>query len=84
MRGRGSKIGCSSAASHGTAVIVIEPIARSLTPWWDGTAARVRAAGGRADEWRFPVVLPPQLEKFDRAAGLRHQELKARTLMLNI
>ena len=73
-----------SAAAHGSAVIVIEPIARSLTPWWDGTAARVRAAGGRADEWRFPVVLPPQLEKFDRAAGLRHQELKARTLMLNI
>ena len=73
-----------SAASHGAAVIVIEPIARSLTPWWDETAARVRAAGGRADEWRFPVVLPPQLEKFDRAAGLRHQELKARTLMLNI
>ena len=73
-----------SAASEGAAVIVIEPIARSLTPWWDETAARVRAAGGRSDEWRFPVVLPPQLEKFDRAAGLRHQELKARTLMLNI
>ena len=55
-----------------------------LTPWWDGTAARVRAAGGRADEWRFPVELPPLLDKFDRAAGLRHDELKARTLTMNI
>ena len=73
-----------AAASHGAAVIVIEPIARSLTPWWDNTAALVRAAGGRTDEWRFPVELPPQLEKFDRAAGLRHHELTARTLMLNV
>ena len=76
--------GLLSAASRGAAVMVIEPIARSLTPWWEATARRVREAGGRADEWRFPVALPAALEKFDRAAGLRHQELKARTLMLNI
>lgn len=73
-----------TAASQGAAVIVIEPIARSLTPWWDHTAALVQTAGGRADEWRFPVALPPPLEKFDRAAGLRHHELTARTLMLNV
>jgi len=73
-----------TAASHGAAVIIVEPIARSLTPWWDATAARVRAAGGRVDEWRFPVVLPPALEKFDRAAGLRHNELTARTMMVNV
>ena len=76
--------GLLTAASRGAAVIVVEPIARTVTPWWDATAARVREAGGRVDEWRFPVALPPALEKFDRAAGLRHQELKARTLMLNI
>ena len=76
--------GLLDAAAKGAAVIVVEPIARTLTPWWDATAARVRDAGGRADEWRFPVALPATLEKFDRAAGLRHQELKARTLMLNI
>jgi len=76
--------GLLAAAANGAAVIVVEPIARALTPWWDATATRVRNAGGRADEWRFPVALPATLEKFDRAAGLRHQELKARTLMLNI
>jgi protein-L-isoaspartate O-methyltransferase len=76
--------GLLAAASRGAAVIVIEPIARSLTPWWEATAVRVRDAGGRVDEWKFPVTLPAALEKFDRAAGLRHHELKARTLMLNI
>jgi len=70
------------AASRGARVLVIEPIARGITPWWDATAARVRAAGGRADEWRIPVDLPARLRLFDKAAGLDHRELTARTLYL--
>jgi hypothetical protein len=53
-----------------------------MTPWWGATAARVVAAGGRADEWRFPVTLPPLVDRFDRAAGLRHSELTCRTLYM--
>ena len=69
-----------NAAGLGVRVLVLEPIARGITPWWDRTAARFTAAGGRADEWRFPVALPPLLRKFDDAAGLSHRELKLRTL----
>jgi methylase of polypeptide subunit release factors len=68
------------AATAGTRVLVLEPIARSITPWWDRTADRFRAAGGRADEWRFAIELPPLLRTFDSAAGLNHRELKLRTL----
>lgn len=71
-----------AAATRGVRLLVIEPIARTITPWWDESAARVTAAGGRADEWRFRVELPPLVERFDRAAGLRHSELTARTLYL--
>ena len=71
-----------SAAAAGARVLVVEPIARSVTPWWDDFAARVIAAGGRADEWRFPADLPPMLRLFDKAAGLDHRELTARTLFL--
>jgi hypothetical protein len=70
------------AAAAGAKVLVVEPIARGVTPWWDATAQRVVAAGGRADEWRIPVTLPPLLQLFDRAAGLNHRELKMRTLYL--
>lgn len=70
------------SASQGVRVLVLEPIARSVTPWWDGAARRVLAAGGRADEWRIPIVLPPLLKTFDRAAGLSHEELKLRSLYL--
>lgn len=70
------------AASEGVRVLVLEPIARSVTPWWDGTAARVIAAGGRADEWRIALALPALLRTFDRAARLNHEELKLRSLYL--
>ena len=72
------------AGGTGTQVLVMEPIARGIAPWWNGTAARVIAAGGRADEWRFPVDLPPLLRLFDRAAGLHHDELTVRTLAMNL
>lgn len=68
------------AAVRGVAVLLIEPISRSVSPWWDSTASRMAAAGGRADEWRFPVDLPPLLRLLDKAAGLDHRELTARSL----
>ena len=61
-------------------MLVLEPIARAVTPWWHDAAARFTACGGRADEWRFPADLPPLLRLFDQAAGLSHRELKVRTL----
>jgi hypothetical protein len=68
------------AARRGTRVLILEPIARGITPWWTATAERVAAAGGRADEWRFTVDLPPFLRMLDKAAGLDHRELTAKSL----
>ena len=70
------------SAERGGRVLVIEPIARAIAPWWDDTAARFLAVGGRADEWRLPIDLPPLLQKFDRAAGLNHRELTFRSLFV--
>jgi hypothetical protein len=69
------------AAEGGGRLLVVEPVARRLVPWWPSAEARIRSlAGGRADEWRFPVELPASLQLFDRAAGLNHRELTARSL----
>jgi SAM-dependent methyltransferase len=73
-----------AAGKTGAQILVAEPIARGVAPWWDDAAARIVEAGGRADEWRFPVELPPLLRLFDRATGLRHHVLTARTLSMNI
>ena len=68
------------AAGRGVRVLVIEPIARSVSPWWDLTASRITVTGGRSDEWRFPVDLPPLLRLLDKAAGLDHREITVRSL----
>ena len=65
---------------RGGPVLVVEPLARGAAPWCDEWEAAFRAAGGRADEWRFPAELPPTLKRLDRAAGLDHAQLTARSL----
>jgi SAM-dependent methyltransferase len=70
------------AAAAGARVLVLEPISRAVTPWWEDVAKQARALGGRSDEWRIPLDLPPLLALFDTAAGLSHKEVKARSLFI--
>ncbi len=66
----------------GSAILVIEPIALSTSPWWREWQGVVTSAGGRADEWRFPASLPARQQALAHAAGLAPRELTARTLYL--
>jgi hypothetical protein len=70
------------AAGAGARVLVVEPISKRIAPWWRDWAAALAAAGGRQDEWRFPAALPPPLAMLDRAAGLDHREMLARSLWI--
>jgi hypothetical protein len=74
--------GLIDASTHGARVLIVEPIARGVAPWWNEAAQMVTATGGRADEWRFRLDLPPLIRMLDRAAGLDHRELKARSLFM--
>ena len=69
-------------AAQGDAVLLVEPIAGFVAPWWQRWADAFAAAGGRADQWRIQAQLPPLVAKLDRAAGLNHRELTARSLWL--
>ena len=81
-RRRAVEIRLLEDAARGARILIVEPIARAVTPWWNETAARVKALGGREDDWRFPADLPPMLRLLDKSAGLHHQELTARSLYL--
>jgi SAM-dependent methyltransferase len=70
------------AAGGGASVLVVEPVSRRAAPWWESWSAAVVAAGGRDDTWKFPGELPERLRRLDRAAGLDHRELSARSLWL--
>lgn len=70
------------AHDRGAGVLIVEPLSRRIAPWWDGWRKAFEARGGRADEWRFPARLPATLKLLDKAAGLDHRELTARSLWL--
>jgi hypothetical protein len=70
------------AGRAGARVLVVEPIAKRSLPWWRGWASAFASDAGRADEWRFPAQLPETLAALDKAAGLDHRELLARSLWL--
>jgi len=69
-------------AARGDRVLVVEPLAGFVAPWWNRWQEAFTAAGGRADEWRFRAELPPIVAKLDRAAGLDHREITGRSLWL--
>lgn len=64
------------------ALLVVEPISRAVTPWWDAAAAAIEARGGRADDWKLPLDMPERWRLLDRAAGFRRDHLTARSLWL--
>lgn len=67
---------------HGDRLLIVEPLAGFVAPWWGKWRAAVLGAGGRDDEWRFRLERPPLVAKLDRAAGLDHRELTARSLWI--
>lgn len=69
-------------ARGGDAVLIVEPLAGFVAPWWSRWRREIEDAGGRADEWRVQKELPAMVAKLDRAAGLDHRELTARSLFI--
>lgn len=69
-------------ARRGDQVLILEPLAGFVARWWNTWRRAFESAGGRADQWRFRVELPPLVGKLDRAAGLNHEEVTGRTLWL--
>ena len=79
---------------RGATVLIVEPMARRATRWWDEwsevlategaeRAERAeRAEKGCSDEWRFSVELPAFVSELDRASGLNHHELSGRSLFV--
>jgi hypothetical protein len=70
------------ASRRGSPILVIEPIARRVSSWWPEWVREWITAGGRENEWRFPMQLPEPLALMDKAAGLDHRELTARSLWI--
>jgi len=69
------------AHARGARILVVEPLARGVAPWWQGWARGF--PGSRCDEWRIRASLPETVRLLGRAAGLDPRGLGARTLWLS-
>ena len=69
-------------AQRGDHVLIVEPLAGFVAPWWGRWQQAVEDVGGRSDEWRVRAPLPEIVLKLDRAAGLNHREITGRSLWL--
>jgi hypothetical protein len=68
--------------ANGVRILIVEPIAHRVTPWWRNWRRAFEDAGGRAHEWRFEADVPESVRRLGRAAGLDTRELTARSLWL--
>jgi hypothetical protein len=63
-------------------VLVVEPLAGFVAPWWKRWREAFERAGGRGDQWRVRAELPAIVAKLDRAAGMNHLEITGRSLWI--
>jgi SAM-dependent methyltransferase len=70
----------TAAVGRGTAVLIVEPISLRISPWWEEWRAAFLPLGGRADEWKIRVDLPPIVKRLAKSSSLRPDALTARSL----
>lgn len=69
-----------AALRRGSRLLLVEPLAGSVSPWWPDWSAALRPLSVSDAELKQRVDLPPWLARMDHAAGLDHRTLGARLL----
>jgi SAM-dependent methyltransferase len=64
----------------GAAVMITEPLATGVTPWWPLWSEALAEYGVRADLCKVAIVRPDWIADMDKAARLDHQVIGARVL----
>ena len=63
---------------RGARVLIAEPLARSVSPWWESWC---EALDARSEIVKLRIERPAWIEEMDRASGLDHSTLGARVLL---
>jgi SAM-dependent methyltransferase len=69
-----------ASCARGASLLLLEPLARGVAPWWDAAARRLSRAGVTSHEVKIAPERPDWIERLDDAAGLDHREVGARVL----
>ena len=66
---------------RGARVMVVEPLARRVTPWWPEWVEKLGHLGVADELIRVAIERPPFIRDMDKAARLDHQVIGARVLV---
>ena len=71
----------ATLAARGARILALEPISRTLVPWWeDWAGARDRSRRDAPTNGVSPIALPATLAALDRDAGFKRDGLTARSV----
>lgn len=73
--------GLRTLVDRGATVIVFEPLARGIAPWWDDAVAAMGPSVRYAGDWKADGPLPARLADLSRAAGFSPRVPGARVLL---
>lgn len=71
----------AETCAAGAPILVLEPLARRIAPWWPTWAARLVPLGAADLEVRVEAELPAWVARLDAASGLDHSAFGARALV---
>lgn len=71
----------AEAAGAGHPLLLLEPLARRIAPWWPSWAARLVPLGVRDLALHLETDLPEWIARLDAASGLDHSTLGVRALV---
>jgi SAM-dependent methyltransferase len=69
------------AIGFGARVVLLEPLAGTVVPWWPVWRDALASIGVAELECKVPVALPEWIARLDKASGLDHRVLGARLLL---
>lgn len=70
----------TGALRKGAALLVVEPLAKSVSPWWPDWVARLAPLNVRDELIRVAIDRPGFIRDMDKASRLDHQVIGARIL----
>ncbi len=72
-----------AAATAGSHVLIVEPLARGVSPWWQEWVGAFNGLAVRTDDFKFRGVLPRAVTELAARADLRWDAIGARALFVS-
>jgi len=70
----------AAARAQGVRVLVLEPLAGAVAPWWEDARRRLGASAVWAAEVKRAIQRPARIAELDRASGLDHRVIGVRAM----